>query len=134
MTRTSSPANVGEPGTGDSAATPSLRPLVFMVLALLAVGALVGLSVLDTRPSDEVPAFAEDPHPGWIWLGGLFAGGLMMTAGAIWWRAERRATRHAARDAEPGPVNAAAPPNGVARGGQLAVMRRHNIRGFCVRE
>ncbi len=97
-----------------------------MVLALLAAGALVGLSVLDTRPSDEVPAFAEDPHPGWIWLGGLFAGGLMMTAGALWWRAERRATRHAARAAELAQVNAALRQMVEAREGQLAVHRQIN--------
>src|SRR5690554_1158050 len=100
MNRTSSPASVGEPGPGDSRQAMSLRPLVFMVLALVAVGALVGLSVLDNRPADEIAPFIEDPHPGWFWLGGLVAGGLMVAAAALWWRAERRAGQHAARAAE----------------------------------
>lgn len=97
-----------------------------MVLALLAVGALVGLSVLDARPPDDVPEFAADPHPGWFWLGGLVAGGLVVAAGALWWRAERRAGHHAARAAELAQVSAGLRQMVEAREAQLAVHRQIN--------
>src|SRR5690606_13981074 len=124
MNRTSSPASVGEPGPGDARETLSLRPIVFMVLALLAVGALVGLSVLDARPPDDVPEFAADPHPGWFWLGGLVAGGLVVAAGALWWRAKRRAGHPAARAAELAQVRAGLRPMVEARAAQLAGHRQ----------
>src|SRR5690606_30140410 len=86
----------------------------------------VGLSLLDARPQDEGLALVENPHPGWFWLGGLVAGGLMVAAAVGWWRAERRASRNAARAAELAQVNVGLRQMVEARETQLAVHRQIN--------
>lgn len=96
------------------------------MLALLVVGALFGLFLLDARPGDEDIVLAESPRPDWLWLVGLVAAGLFATACGCWWRAERRATRSTNRNRELAQANAGLRSLVESRETQLAAHRQIN--------
>src|SRR5690554_7960786 len=99
MNRTSAPASAEHAGSAPVSGTPPPRWVVFLILGLIVVGALAGLYLLDARPGEKGMLPVENPHTGWLWLGGLVAAGLLLVAATSWRRAERRAARNARRNA-----------------------------------
>src|SRR5690606_29535225 len=126
MNRTSATATAGPAASAPSRGTPPPRSVVLMILGLIVVCALVGLYLLDARPGEEGMLVAENPHTGWLWLGGLVAAGLLLVTSASWWRAERCATRNARRNAELAQTNAGLRSMVGAREAQLAAHRQIN--------
>lgn len=126
MNRNTLPASDAETRPDPAREAGPLRPAVFAALALIVVTALLGLSMLDGEPTGESLAPAANPHPAWLWLGGLVAGMLMAGIAACWWRAERRANRNAGALADLAQVNAGLRQMVEARETQLAAHRQIN--------